>query len=211
MAEEQKQHQKPTQEFQRAQPIKERAQEFSQKISEKESANFRYIVRIANTDLDGKKQLIMGLQKINGVSFMMANAYCATVNIDKTKRVGDLTEEEALKLDSLIKSKKPEGIPAWLFNRRKDFETGENMHLIGGDLTFSRESDIRLMKKIKCYKGVRHMQGAPVRGQRTRSNFRKNKGKVTSVKRSVIAKAASAAREKEKTKETKEQAKEVKK
>ncbi len=197
MAEEQKQQK---QHSQREQPVKERQQEFAQKTSEKESADFKYIVRIANTDLDGKKQMIMALQKIKGISFMLANAFCAAANVDKIKRAGDLSDDEIQKLDALIKEKKPNGIPAWLFNRRKDFETGEDMHLIGGDLTFSKESDIRLMKKIKCYKGIRHMQGATVRGQRTRSNFRKNKGKVTSVKRSVLAKAAAAAKSKDKEK-----------
>ena len=172
--------------------------------AEKESANFRYIVRIANTDLDGKKQLIMGLQKIKGVSFMVANAYCNVANIEQTKRVGDLPEHDISKLDSLIRNKKPDQIPAWLFNRRKDIETGEDMHLIGGDLTFTHESDIRNLKKIKCYRGIRHMQGAPVRGQRTRSNFRKNKGKVASVKRSVVAKAQSAEKAKAAKTETKE-------
>jgi len=166
----------------------------------KPSAEFKYLVRIANTDLDGKKHVIMGLQKIKGVSFMTANAYCAVSGIDKNKTTGYLSDNEIQKLDTLIKNKKPENIPSWMFNRRKDMETGENIHLIGGDLTFNKESDIRLLKKIKCYRGIRHMQGAPVRGQRTRSNFRKNKGKVTSVKRSVLAKAASAAKAKEKEK-----------
>ena len=170
----------------------------------KPSAEFKHIVRVANADLDGKKHILMGLQKIKGVSFMIANAYCTVADVDKSKRTGDLSDSEIQRLDSLIKNKKPESIPSWLFNRRKDMETGENIHLIGGDLTFNKESDIRLLKKIKCYRGVRHMQGAPVRGQRTRSNFRKNKGKVTSVKRSVLAKAASAAKSKEKEKQTKE-------
>lgn len=183
MAEEQKQHQKP-----QAAPQK-------QAYVEKESANFKYIVRIANTDLDGKKQVMMGLQKIKGVSFMMANAICVLTGVSATKRIGDLPETEVAKLDSIIR--KPTGIPAWMLNRRNDFETGNDLHLIGADLTFSNESDVRLLKKIKCYRGVRHMQGAPVRGQRTRSNFRKNKGKVASVKRSVMAKAASAAKAKE--------------
>jgi small subunit ribosomal protein S13 len=180
MAEEQKQHQPRPQA-----PI------------QKESANFRYIVRIANTDLDGKRQLLMGLQKIKGVSFMLANAYTVLASIDPRKRIGDLSEQDVAKLDSLIRNKKPEGLPTWLLNRRKDMETGEDMHLIGADLTFTHESDIRSLKKIKCYRGVRHMQGAPVRGQRTRSNFRKNKGKVASIKRSVVAKAAAQTKAKE--------------
>lgn len=179
---------------------KQKPESIKPSYTKDENPNFKYIVRIANADIDGKKQLIMGLQKIKGVSFMLANAFCNIVNINKNKRIGDLSDEEINKLDSLIKNKKPE-IPSWLYNRRKDPETGEDSHLIGAELSFSQESDIRMMKKIKCYKGVRHMQSAPVRGQRTRSNFRKNKGKVTSVKRSVIAKAAS--KEKEKAKEKK--------
>jgi small subunit ribosomal protein S13 len=174
---------------------------------QKESADFRYIVRIANTDLDGKRQLIIGLQKIKGISFMMANAYCTILGMDQTRRIGDLSEQEASRLDSLIKSKKPAGVPSWLLNRKKDIETGEDMHLVGADLTFTHENDIRQLKKIKCYRGIRHIQGAPVRGQRTRSNFRKNKGKVASVKRSVVAKAASEA----KAKAAKAEAKESKK
>ncbi len=192
MAEEQKLNQKPQQ---------PQRQQMSQS-NEKESANFKYIVRIANTDLDGKKQLIMGLQKIKGISFMLSNAFCAIAKLEQTRRVGDLSEDEVNKLDLLLKNKKPE-LPFWLFNRRKDAETGDDMHLTGADLTFSHESDIRQLKKIKCYRGVRHMQGAPVRGQRTRSNFRKNKGKVASVKRSVVAKAASEAKAKDAKKEGK--------
>ncbi len=162
-----------------------------QKEVQKESANFRYIVRVANTDLDGKRQLLMGLQKIKGISFMLSNAFCSAAKIDQRKRVGDLSDKEVETLDALIRNKKP-NFPAWLLNRRKDPETGEDMHQIGAELTFTHESDIRQLKKIKCYRGVRHMLGQPVRGQRTRSNFRKNKGKVASVKRSVVAKAQAA-------------------
>ena len=166
-------------------------------VQQQEHEGFRYIVRIVNTDLDGKRQILMGIQKIKGVSFMLAHALCSIAKIDYKKRVGDLSEQEVERLEVLLKSKKPNGIPAWMLNRRNDTETGETLHLVGADLTFSHESDIRLLKKIKCYKGVRHMLGQPVRGQRTRSNFRKNKGKVASIKRSAqpaVAKAAAAAK-----------------
>ena len=53
------------------------------------------------------------------------------------------------------------------------------MHLINTDLDLSKDGDIKRMKKVKSYKGLRHTWGLPVRGQRTRSNFRKNKGKVS--------------------------------
>ena len=75
------------------------------------------------------------------------------------------------------------GIPAWLFNRRKDAETGKDKHLLAADLTFQKDNDIKLLQKMKSYRGSRHQAKRPARGQRTRSNFRKNKGKVTGVKK----------------------------
>jgi small subunit ribosomal protein S13 len=57
-------------------------------------------------------------------------------------------------------------------NRAKDLETGENKHLIGSDLLLRIKSDIEFMKKIKCWKGVRHSLGLKVRGQRTRTTGR---------------------------------------
>ncbi len=208
MAEEQKQHQRP-----QPQPVAQKPNFGEAKMGPSrkaeigESADFKYILRIANTDLDGKKPLLMGLQKIKGVSFMMANAYCSVLGLDKVKKVGDLSDAETEKLNTIIKNHKPSEIPSWMFNRKKDMETGEDLHIVGADLTFTHENDIRQLKKIKCYRGVRHIMGQPVRGQRTRSNFRKNKGKVTSVKRSVVAKAAAVERTKEKEKESKDKGK----
>ena len=77
-----------------------------------------------------------------------------------------------------------------MVNRRNDYDTGQNKHLLTGDLQFTVENDIKMMKKMKCYKGVRHILGQPVRGQRTRSNFRRNKGKVMGVRRSSGAKSS---------------------
>ncbi len=71
-----------------------------------------------------------------------------------------------------------------MLNRRKDVETGEDKHIVTTDINFVNDNDIKVMKMIRCYKGIRHSMGLPVRGQKTRSNFRKNKGKVMGVKRS---------------------------
>ena len=66
-------------------------------------------------------------------------------------------------------------LPSWLLNRKKDFHSGEDKHLVTTDLDLQKEFDIRRMKKIKSYKGIRHAQGLPVRGQRTKAHFRKGK------------------------------------
>lgn len=142
-------------------------------------ADFRHIVRVANTDLKGNKQIHMGLHKIKGISFMFSNFICYSAKVDPRKITGDLTAAEVTRLEEVIKNPAKYNCPTWLVNRRKDYETGQDMHLINTDLDLSVDSDIKRMKKTKSYKGLRHPFGLTVRGQRTKSNFRKNKGKVS--------------------------------
>jgi small subunit ribosomal protein S13 len=151
----------------------------------------RHLVRIANTDLDGSKTIGFVLADIKGVGIPFAHAACRKAGVDITKKAGQLTDTEVKRVEEIIKDPIKAGLPSWLVNRRYDPETGQHKHLLSGDLQFTTETDIKMMKKIKSYKGVRHMLGQPVRGQKTRSNFRKNKGKVMGVKRSSGAKSAS--------------------
>ena len=160
--------------------------------------SYRHIVRVVNTDLDGKKQLLYALTKIRGISYQFANAVCHLTGISQSKKAGDLTDKEVEKLDAVIKAPAQYTIPAWMYNRRKDYETGADKHLFGTDIKFIQDGDIRIMKKIKCYRGVRHSLGLPVRGQRTRSNFRKNKGKVLGVIRKAVGAPKPAEEGKEK-------------
>ncbi|MBI2137816.1 30S ribosomal protein S13 [Candidatus Woesearchaeota archaeon] len=154
------------------------------------SANFRYIVRISNTDIDGNKKVADGIRKIKGVGFALANAICTLSKVNRHEKLGNLGEQEIAKLTETI-TKAGAALPEWMLNRRRNIETGESIHLVTTDLTFAQENDIRQMQRIRSYKGVRHMAGAPVRGQRTRSNFRKNKGKVQGVVKSKAAPSAS--------------------
>ncbi len=151
--------------------------------------NVKYIVRIANTDVDGNKPILHALRKIKGVSYMFANMVCKVAGVDMRKKAGVLTDEEVNKLDRVVSN--PEGfdVPVWLFNRRKDVETGEDKHILTSDLDFTQDTDVKMMKKIKSYRGMRHAFGLPVRGQKTKSNFRRNKGKGSlGVKRRAGAK-----------------------
>ncbi len=142
--------------------------------------DFRYLVRIMNTDLDGNKQIIDALRKIKGISFSFASAVCTLSSVDKTKKAGYLSEDEVRNIESHIK-RAPNLMPLWMLNRRKDLEDGTDKHLFTADLDYSVDNDIKVMKKMRSYRGIRHGMGAPVRGQRTRSNFRRNKGKVLGV------------------------------
>jgi small subunit ribosomal protein S13 len=77
-------------------------------------------------------------------------------------------------------------LPAWLLNRRKNLETGKDMHLISADLVLRTKMDIEQMKEIKSWRGYRHAYGLKVRGQRTRTTGRK--GKALGVKKKEAAK-----------------------
>ena len=133
------------------------------------------IVRVLNTDISGQKKTLQGLSKIYGLSTMFSNAICEATKIEKTKPIGQLTEEEIKNIESAITNPSSKNIPSWLLNRKFDPETGEDIHLTGPKLKLRREFDIRHMKKIKSYKGMRHAYGLPVRGQKTKGNFRKGK------------------------------------
>jgi small subunit ribosomal protein S13 len=148
--------------------------------------DFKHIVRISNTDLDGNKPISQALRKIYGVGHNFANAICISLEIEKTKKTGTLSNEEIKKIQELIDN--PKILPAWLLNRRKDYETGQNMHLVTGKLKFQKQMDIKRLQKIKSYRGMRHSFGLPVRGQRTRAHFRKS-GKAMGVKKSKKRKA----------------------
>ncbi|MBC8494976.1 30S ribosomal protein S13 [archaeon] len=138
---------------------------------------FQHIIRIANTDLVGNKAILYGMKKIKGVDVMIANAACSLAGVDKTKKAGNLSSAEAERLTNVLQNLVKSGVPEWMLNRRKNPETGEESHLIGPELQFAKDNDIKKLKKTKSYRGLRLQWGLPVRGQRTKSNFRKNKGK----------------------------------
>jgi len=159
---------------------------------EQPKKELNYIVRIASTDLDGKKSTAMALMKIKGIGFMFANAVCRISGADRQQKIGYLEDSQLKKIEEVLKDPLKFNIPKWFLNRKKSPEDGNDKHLLGSDMKFTQENDIRFMKKIKSYKGVRHSFGLPSRGQRTKSNFRRNKGKVMGVARSKQAKAASS-------------------
>ena len=115
---------------------------------------------------------------------MFANMACEFSKVDRHKKAGYLVDAEVEKLNSAITNPQKFGAPTWMLNRRRDYETGEDKHVLAGDIKFNEENDVKRLKMIKSRRGLRHAGGLPVRGQRTKSNFRKNKGKVLGVKRS---------------------------
>ncbi len=141
----------------------------------------RRIVRILAKDIEGSMTVYSGLAKIKGISWSVSNAICKILKIPKEKKVGELSPEEIEKISTYMKN--PD-MPQFLLNRQKDFDTGADKHLISSDLELQHEFDIKRLKKIKSYRGFRHMSGLPLRGQRTKSNFRRNRRKGAGIKKS---------------------------
>jgi len=147
-----------------------------EKAKQEQGKREESLIRILSTDIPGNKKVYVGLTRIKGVSFSFSNALCHVLKIDKNKKIISLSEEEIKKISDFIR--KPE-LPDFLLNRRKDIETGKTLHLSGSDLDLRREFDIKRLKKIRSYRGLRHALGQPTRGQRTRSHFRTRGKKKT--------------------------------
>ena len=130
------------------------------------------IIRFMKNDIKGDLNMLKALKKIKGVGFAFADSICKIQGIKLSSKFEESTEEQRKKLEEMITSP---SFPKWMLNRRNDPETGENKHLSGTDIMLTKRSDINNLKKIRAYKGIRHEQGQPVRGQSTRSTFRTQK------------------------------------
>jgi len=151
-------------------PKQEKIKQVKHEKPKEEKIKVESLIRILSTDIPGNFGVYHGLTRIKGVSWAVSNAICNTLNLDKRKKVSELTEKDIETIAKFIKSPK---IPEWLLNRKKDEETGVSKHLVTAELDLAKDFDIRKLKKMKSYKGWRHSLGQPVRGQRTRSHFRK--------------------------------------
>ncbi len=142
---------------------------------------FRHIVRIAGTDLDGSKQLEYALTKIKGLSINLAKAIVKKSNVNGEQIVGNLSDADIQKVEDVLKNPSKYDIPGWMLNRHKDPETGGDSHLIGPDLTLRVKTDIGNMIQLRSWTGTRHSLGLKVRGQRTKTTGRT--GRAVGVKK----------------------------
>ena len=114
------------------------------------------MARLAGVNVPSSKRLVIALTYILGIGKKYANDICTTVSIDKNKRVNDLTEDEIIKIRECI----------------------DKSYLVEGDLRRSVSNNIKRLTDLGCYRGLRHRNKLPVRGQRTHTNARTRKGKA---------------------------------
>jgi small subunit ribosomal protein S13 len=134
---------------------------------------YRHIVRIVGKDIPGDKKLSVGLTHIKGIGYNFANALIGVLNLNPNSNIGFLTESQVGEIEKLLKDPASINFPSWIYNRRKDVETGANLHLITSDVAFTVRNDIEREKLSNSWRGFRHTYGLKVRGQRTRTTGRK--------------------------------------
>jgi small subunit ribosomal protein S13 len=115
--------------------------------------------RIAGVDVPNEKRVEAALRYIYGIGPTLATKLLDEVGVSPDTRARNLTEDELSRINAAID---------------KGYE-------VEGQLRRRTQQDIARLKKIGCYRGLRHIRGLPVRGQRTRTNARTRKGKKKTV------------------------------
>jgi len=137
------------------------------------SQEYRHIVRIAGKDVPGAKKMIIGVSQVRGIGYNFAKAILDVLKIDQNSNIGFLTESQVEEIEKVMKNPSSINVPSWFLNRRKDMDSGENLHLITSDIEFNVRNDIEREKNTNSWRGFRHTYGLKVRGQRTRTTGRK--------------------------------------
>lgn len=110
--------------------------------------------RLLGIDIPNDKKTVISLTYLYGVGDFVARELCHKANVDPDKRARDLTDQEISSIATIL----------------------ERDYLVEGPLRRNVQQNINRLREIRCYRGVRHRLGLPVRGQRTKTNARTRKG-----------------------------------
>ena len=117
------------------------------------------MARIAGINIPTQKKLKIALTYVYGVGNKLSNDICLKANVDSNARVQDLSESEIKNISDVISSS----------------------FLVEGDLRREVSGNIKRLKDLGTYRGVRHRRNLPCRGQRTHTNARTKKGKAIAI------------------------------
>jgi len=136
---------------------------------------FQHILRIMNTNIDGKTKVMFAMTNIKGIGRRYANIVLKKADIDLTKRAGELSEEEVEKVITIMSNPRQYKIPDWFLNRQKDIKDGKYSQIISNNLETKLREDLERLKKIRAHRGLRHYWGLRVRGQHTKTTGRRGR------------------------------------
>ncbi|GAB5585457.1 ribosomal 40S subunit protein S18B [Umbelopsis nana] len=136
---------------------------------------FQHILRLLNTNVDGKNKIMVALTSIKGVGRRYANIACKKADVDLNKRAGELSNEELERIVTILQNPSQYKIPNWFLNRQKDIVDGKYSQVLSNGLDNKMREDLERLKKIRAHRGLRHYWGLRVRGQHTKTTGRRGR------------------------------------
>lgn len=117
------------------------------------------MARVAGIDIPDQKRAVISLTYVYGIGLARAKSILKALGVDEDTKMRDFTEDQLTKLRDYI----------------------DRHFKVEGDLRSEESLSIKRLADIKCYRGMRHRRGLPVRGQRSRTNARTRKGRAKAV------------------------------
>ncbi|CAF1299296.1 unnamed protein product [Rotaria sordida] len=136
---------------------------------------FQHILRVLNTNIDGRRKVGYALTAIKGVGRRFAHVVIRKADVEGTKRAGELTEDEVERIITIISNPRQYKIPDWFLNRQKDIKDGKYLQATSNNLDTKVREDLERMKKIRVHRGLRHYWNLRVRGQHTKTTGRRGR------------------------------------
>ena len=140
-----------------------------------EKSNFQFIIRLLNTNIEGKQKVMYALTNIKGVGRRYSNLVCKKADVDLNKRAGELTSEELERIVTIIQNPTQYKIPSWFLNRQRDIIDGKNYQVLANGVDSKLREDLERLKKIRAHRGLRHYWGLRVRGQHSKTTGRRGR------------------------------------
>ncbi|KAF5465705.1 hypothetical protein F2P56_015686, partial [Juglans regia] len=110
---------------------------------------FQHILRVLNTNVDGKQKIMFALTSIKGIGRRLANIVCKKADVDMNKRAGELTAAELDNLMVIVANPRQFKIPDWFLNRKKDYKDGKYSQVVSNALDMKLRDDLERLKKIR--------------------------------------------------------------
>ncbi|KAL2918225.1 ribosomal 40S subunit protein S18B [Polyrhizophydium stewartii] len=139
------------------------------------AGQFQYIIRLLNTNIDGKRKIMYAITSIKGIGRRYANLVLKKADIDLNKRAGELSNDELERVVQIMQNPRQYKIPDWFLNRQKDIKDGKYTQVVANALDNKLREDLERLKKIRAHRGLRHYWGVRVRGQHTKTTGRRGR------------------------------------
>ena len=137
--------------------------------------DFQHILRVLNTNVDGKQKVMYAITAIRGIGRRFSNLVCKKGEVDMRKRAGELSAEELEQLMTIVANPRQYKIPDWFLNRQKDIKDGRFMQITSSSLESKLRDDLERLKKIRAHRGLRHYWCLRVKGPHTKTTGRRGR------------------------------------